>query len=179
MTIGILYMARPRDRYLVALACTAGCAVRSGHAPLATETAMRRILPLLTVLCLGFAPAPFPRPIRGELKALQGQWEQIRYQGRSPGLNGPEVFVFRGNHLIHRKRSWRVRIDPSHSPKVLDLKEPGTMSGAKVTLQGIYKLEGDTLTFCYRDETGSGGRLSAFDTSSPATHLHVLKRKTR
>jgi hypothetical protein len=35
---------------------------------------MRRVLPLLTVLCLGFAPAPVyrerPEPIKNDLQAL-------------------------------------------------------------------------------------------------------------
>ena len=43
---------------------------------------MRRGLPLLAVLCLAFAPAPFPRQRRpdaskGDLQAIQGKWDRV------------------------------------------------------------------------------------------------------
>src|SRR5579885_2753658 len=37
---------------------------------------MRRILPLLVILLMGFAPAPFPRPARRPaVQALAGTWD--------------------------------------------------------------------------------------------------------
>jgi len=36
---------------------------------------MRRILPLLPVLCLAFAPAPFPRRVREAAPAMAGAWD--------------------------------------------------------------------------------------------------------
>jgi hypothetical protein len=40
---------------------------------------MRRVLPLIAVLLIGFAPAPFPKPNRSQedLKKMQGSWELL------------------------------------------------------------------------------------------------------
>ncbi len=47
---------------------------------------MRRVMLLLPVLCLAFAPVPFPKSFRGDLKQLQGTWELVRSQNTIRGM---------------------------------------------------------------------------------------------
>ena len=41
---------------------------------------MHRVLPPLAILCLAFAPAPFPKPARSEKQTLQGLWVRQHVQ---------------------------------------------------------------------------------------------------
>ena len=44
---------------------------------------MRRVLPLVAVLLMGFAPAPFPKQHRKtDLKKMQGEWDMVFFGQR-------------------------------------------------------------------------------------------------
>ncbi len=68
-----------------------------------------------------------------------------------------------------------LKIDPTQSPKTCDESHlSGPLKGK--TFHGIYKLEGDTLTTCYRID--GGGRPAGFESKPDSgVLLVVLKRQ--
>jgi RNA polymerase sigma-70 factor (ECF subfamily) len=145
---------------------------------------MRLLVPLLAVLLMAFAPAPLPKANRGgpnaDLKALQGSWETVSLNltgakvDRTPGI---DVTVFAGRHVscvVSGKiaTEWTLLLDPAATPKVLDLRNKRGQ-----VLRGIYHLEGDTLTLCYRNEL-DGARPADFRPGK-GVGLEVLRRARR
>jgi uncharacterized protein (TIGR03067 family) len=157
---------------------------------------MRRVLPLLTLASLAFAPAPFPKPIPKALQAMQGQWAIDDWGFAAPKeqtflMRGPwlrlktkdEVVIVPGsaevvgsnmafstNGKITSRWLLRAVIERGPAtPGVLDLVQPQDKS----TMLGIYKLEGDTLTICYRER----GSTRPDVLSNDGQWRLVLKRK--
>jgi uncharacterized protein (TIGR03067 family) len=126
---------------------------------------MRRILPLLAVLLVGFAPAPFPKPVRGsDMPLLQGAW-----------FGGGHVEArFKRDRLTYyrdgkRVNVYRVTLEPKAEPKAFDLAGSDGRN-----YRGIYSLEKDTLKMCSR---GRGKpRPTAFEEGNES-HFEVLKRQ--
>jgi uncharacterized protein (TIGR03067 family) len=147
------------------------------------ETPMRRVLPLLSILCLAFAPVPFPKPDRRtpkDLAAMRGEWEVIscHINGGLASTDG-HTAVFDGNRL-HRLTEgrttikWIVTLDSSKKPKWMDLKDANVPGR---TLLCIYKLEGDTLTCAFCNEVNAQERPTDFNPDLMG--LEVFKRKKR
>jgi uncharacterized protein (TIGR03067 family) len=117
---------------------------------------------LATALAMAFAPVPPPKPRRAptaeeELKRLQGTWQLAGavVHGVRGGVSPDAYWVIKGDLATEHRAGtvagrWRLALDPSKSPKAIDLKEDRGNS----LLPGVYELEGDTLTLCY----GSLGR---------------------
>jgi uncharacterized protein (TIGR03067 family) len=137
---------------------------------------------LLFVAVLGGADEPAKTAEKPELDKLQGSWsvESAEIRGRKMVFDertrddrtviaGDKVAVMRGGKVSHTST---IRIDPSKSPKQMDtiFVRP---DGSATVGQGIYKLEGDTLTIC----SGFAGdeRPERFE-STEKTSLTVLKR---
>src|SRR5438874_11389922 len=126
---------------------------------------MRRFLPLLVLLSLAFAPAPFPRTQRQSAPALaptmEGSWRSQRPMQVS------------ATHVIFGEPSappyCTVSSDRSARPATFDLVE---LVG-QAQWQGIYKVEGDTLTICYNQ--ARFGRPTAFDGPGKGQHTEVFK----
>jgi uncharacterized protein (TIGR03067 family) len=159
---------------------------------------MRRVVPLLIVLCLGFAPAPVYRekPIPESMKVMQGSWA-IREWGTA-AMQVP-VFVQRGAWA--KKGGEEIPISLPSSAEVAGCRMVFSRNGKDATrwllnavadwgvagsgvleiveargggkMMGIYKLEGDTLTICYRDQ--GRGRPAGF--TKDGQWVLVLKRK--
>ncbi len=64
------------------------------------------------------------------------------------------------------------KLDPSKKPKQIDIIEPG--NGKDQVHQGIYKVEGDTITICIAHANGT--RPTEFTTNGSIDKLLVLKR---
>jgi uncharacterized protein (TIGR03067 family) len=145
---------------------------------------MRRALPVFAALSLAFAPLPFPKPVPGDLKAMQGEWEAVTYKVSVNSKNASGVLRFdcpdmrlafsggllrlsQGGAVIERAP---FRLDRSRSPGAIDIGGPD--GGARV---GVYKMEGDTLTIC--DAPDAVGRPSGFTGDGPLQRLIVLRRK--
>ena len=125
---------------------------------------MRRLMPLLIVLCLGFAPAPVPRPptkVDGKafLTKLQGEWMVVSLEH----FEGGEKIVSRPRSRVRVKgRQWtdlipgvvvkwttvapdgELTLDAGNTPVRLEVARQGMP-----TMRGIVRLEKDLLTFCY------------------------------
>lgn len=87
---------------------------------------------------------------KDEMKKLQGVWQVTKWFDPDPA---PEdevksvTFEFKNDQIIKRtdgraREPLKVVLNPAKKPKWLDLD-----AGIEV-MQGIYKLEGDELTFC-------------------------------
>jgi uncharacterized protein (TIGR03067 family) len=111
---------------------------------------MRRVVPLLIVLSLGFAPAPVYRErpdTRADLERMQGEWRMTRYV--SDGWSRPKKDFFPigldGVRLSGVSTPpVEVTLDAKANPKRIDMK---VSSGR--TIEGIYRLEGDEVTICW------------------------------
>jgi uncharacterized protein (TIGR03067 family) len=118
---------------------------------------------------LAFAPVPFPRPVRGELKQLQGTWVQVSAQN-DPGerlaknFNQPApllIWIITADYLTDlqglkkSRNSWaRISPDVRAKPRRLIIWLPPSIFG-ECRVQAIYRLEGDVLTVCYDTEGDS------------------------
>ncbi len=123
------------------------------------------------------AKAAPPALIDEELARLAGRYEQVtsHYRGKlvysrdvptktiDPATMG---LVIRGNEFFYGSSAEPAiaTIDPSHDPKWIDLKPTSAGVGpiTWVSSEGIYKLEGDTLTLSHDRE---GHRPDSFSTS--------------
>jgi uncharacterized protein (TIGR03067 family) len=143
------------------------------------------------VVVLAAAPADPPKLSEAalkELKKLEGRWtfEKIAAKGteREKPLVEGEVIVLeikdRRLTAAGREEYEIVALDPAADPKVFDLKTvPGDPKREGVVVEGIYKLDGDTLVLALhlgRDKN----RPSGFDPSKDAaTMVWTLKREKK
>jgi uncharacterized protein (TIGR03067 family) len=143
---------------------------------------------LATALSLHFAPAPFPKPARpgagqDDLKALQGTWVSVRRTsgGREMKSAGATTVVIAGTNLKYLvggmvRTEWVITLDTTKNPRILDRTKVGG-AGQGVVLRGIYRLDGDTLTICYRQRVGEAERPTDFTGAGAGVWLHVMKRQ--
>jgi uncharacterized protein (TIGR03067 family) len=142
--------------------------------------AARLMAVAVAVLAVAFAPAPLPRrgqpSLSDELKRLQGTW--VRESHHLEGLPlsaGPEYTVeIEGDRLrcVHSGKmtaEWRLLLDPKDRG-IFDLQ---SKDGSIVL--GIYRLEGDTLTHCYRN---SGAETRPVDfTPRAGVGVEVMRKR--
>jgi uncharacterized protein (TIGR03067 family) len=108
-------------------------------------------LPVVAMLSLPFAPLPFPKraPDEAKAKAIFGAWSGTHRleiaAGRLTYGPGPEPVVY------------DLTIDPTAKPATYHISHLGTNDPRFL---GIYRIDGDTLTLCYR--SASDGRPAAF-----------------
>jgi uncharacterized protein (TIGR03067 family) len=127
---------------------------------------MRCTLPLLAILCLAFAPAPFPRINRTDIQKLQGEWKVISeaFEGRMRP-HRVSAIRFAGHSLSEASGGGRcdVILDESRCPKGMEMVY-GAKLAEPVRLCAVYTLQGDVLRICYysiqegrpRDLSGKG-----------------------
>jgi uncharacterized protein (TIGR03067 family) len=146
---------------------------------------MRCALLTLALLSLAFAPAPFPRPskpsgLKGDLKALQGMWQQIDAPAGHPA---DVVLTVAGDRFTFSRRGkvasdWTARLDPTKTPAALDLRNarpPG--AGVVPEVLGVYVLQGDTLRFAY--SLGGPGSRPAAVAAGPGVQLMSFRRSKK
>jgi uncharacterized protein (TIGR03067 family) len=111
--------------------------------------------------------------VKKEFDKLQGEWVIISVEANGPM---PEAFkdlkvVVKGNDWAPPRSKLKLtfKIDPTKSPKHLDLK-----SEKESTWPGIYKFEGDTFVFCR--SAGPGGDRPTDFKAGPGVFLMVCKR---
>jgi uncharacterized protein (TIGR03067 family) len=104
-------------------------------------------------------------------KQLQGKWKVLSSEISGKKIKGGERFlVIKGNEWTAPVGAmFTFKIDPTKKPKELDLL--GRNGG---TWRGIYKIEGDSLTFCRSH--GSGGERPKEFKGGEGVVLFVYKR---
>lgn len=114
---------------------------------------MRRLLPLLAGLLLGFAPAPLPKQQRpdaasqGDLQAMQGVWVE-RFADSA-------AVTIRGDRMDYSPNyTWKLTLQAKANPRRVAAIGVGSEVAGK-TLLGIYRLEGEKLTICWRRNAAS------------------------
>ena len=117
---------------------------------------------------------------------LQGNWNAISSEsggkekpeakGNTLAFKGDEFSVTRGGEVFLKGT---FKVDSSKNPKTIDMKIKEGHPNEGETAKGIYKLEGDELTWCVA-EPGSGNRPMAFATKEGTkTMLVKLKREKK
>jgi uncharacterized protein (TIGR03067 family) len=116
---------------------------------------MRRILPLLALMSLAFAPAPFPKDTgKTDLRKLQGEWVQVREEHADFGVMHPQRrLVITGNKATlypggDLAIAAVLALDAGRSPRTLELRFPGASPGQRL-MRRSYRLDGDVLELCY------------------------------
>jgi hypothetical protein len=123
---------------------------------------MRRVLPLLAVLCLAFAPAPFPRPGRpvDDFSELAGTWVLVRL---TEGVPEEDLRISRGRMAYgpeSRRHSYRFSLRGTKRAGAFELTREfggeleavsyvGILKLEAVSYVGILKLEGEALRLSY------------------------------
>jgi uncharacterized protein (TIGR03067 family) len=119
----------------------------------------RILLGVMVVVLLG---AEEKKPaLKGDLKKLQGTWKatSLTYNGEEVSTEGKGKLrlVFKGDvgtveadkEVKKEYAKIKVKLDESVKPRIIDSTiQAGGQKGT--TLEGIYKLEGDKLTFCVK-----------------------------
>jgi uncharacterized protein (TIGR03067 family) len=92
-----------------------------------------------------------------DLAAFQGQWRVrwVERDGRKVELAGDAVYTIqRTRWLLGDRAISSIAIDPGCTPKLLDLTRLIDDARKGFTMEGIYKIEGDTMVWCVY--TGEG-----------------------
>ena len=144
---------------------------------------MRRVVPPLIVLCLGFAPAPVYKAPKAGGEQFRGTWRQASIE-----FEGADLTAANEPHRLHwvvgadtiaifskgkqNRGGWSYRIDATRKPATLDL----TPQGGQGAMLAIYRLEGDRLTVLLQNFPKNGRPKDFGGWSGPGVARHVLER---
>ena len=112
------------------------------------------------IVCVAFAPAPWPRKERQKqlalLQRMQGWWAHTAevQDGRPSGLFGLRIHV-EGDTLQYyvgqnKADGWTIKVDPSARPATLDKTRLGTKDDV---LLGRVSVEGDVMKIAWLSNT--------------------------
>ncbi len=141
---------------------------------------MLRVFAIALVSLFAAAASAADDEAQKALKALEGEWKVAKIVVAGEELGADKVkgmtFTIKGDQLIpsdNPKDPATVKIDPSTKPASIEFKDTHN----EVSL-GIYKLDGDTATFCFTE--GKGARPKEFQSAKGSkTVLLELKKAVR
>jgi uncharacterized protein (TIGR03067 family) len=113
-----------------------------------------------------------------KLRPLQGKWAAQSFQSKDRMQDGHGIVIeIIGDTLYTRTANGErpgtvVALNAVTSPSRIDVRFPRDIG--IVTCPGIFKIEGDVLTFCFFD--GDGKRPERFEATEERVHLAVYKR---
>lgn len=126
---------------------------------------MRRLDLLLIVLLVGPVRADdAPVPTKEQMLArLQGVWQPQRMErGGNRESVGKEVrlSIKDGHWMFGKLDVADIEIDPATHPMIIDLRVKVDLAEAEKgqTMEGIFKIEGDTLTCCFSRSRGQSDK---------------------
>jgi uncharacterized protein (TIGR03067 family) len=150
---------------------------------------MRALLLLALVIALPpDRPDPTPKDkekARPLAEQIQGEWQMTKAirggQAEQPEkVNGTAIVIKDTTLLVReagRKRNEDARftLDANKTPAAIDLMpvDPKDGNGRGITVEGIIKIEGDTLTLCFPH--GGGGKRPTQFVSDRGSNLSLLE----
>ena len=141
---------------------------------------MLRVFAIALVSLFAAAASAAGDEAQKALKALEGEWKVAKIVVAGEELGADKVkgmtFTIKGDQLIpsdNPKDPATVKLDPSTKPASIEFKDTHN----EVSL-GIYKLDGDTATFCFTE--GKGARPKEFQSAKGSkTVLLELKKAVK
>jgi uncharacterized protein (TIGR03067 family) len=100
-----------------------------------------------------------------DLAAFQGEWRVhwVERDGEKIELGADAIYTIKGNKWLLRDREISaISIDPSCNPKLLDLTRLIGDDRKGFKMEGIYKIEGDTMVWCCYTGEGTKQRPQEF-----------------
>jgi uncharacterized protein (TIGR03067 family) len=131
---------------------------------------------------LALAPADKKETPKTNADTLQGYWRFVRVvqngdEAPADIMRGAKATIGKDRLTVqvqNKKHESTIKLGPSKKPKQIDL-VPGDGPYKGKTLQGIYSLQGDTLTICYAEP----GKKRPGDFDSPADSGYFLMELKR
>jgi uncharacterized protein (TIGR03067 family) len=140
------------------------------------------LLALALVLLVGAADDPAVKPKAKDLAAFQGEWrvKWIERDGEKTELDEDAVYTIKGNNWLKGDRVISsIALDPSCTPRLLDLTRLIDDTRKGVKMEGIYKIDGDTMEWCCY--TGEGVKERPTEFRAPrgwdGTRYHMTRVK--
>jgi hypothetical protein len=145
---------------------------------------MHRIVSLLAVICLGFAPVPFRKPANAnttnkDLRQMQGKWLLLLPNFRRAEYS---IVSIKGNFLSfgdqNNPQIWQIEFPSEANHKRIDLRlvTPGSSLPFSTILRGIYRLDGPTLTIGLGFSPDAKDRPLDIDDVHPSLLLQLSNR---
>jgi uncharacterized protein (TIGR03067 family) len=143
---------------------------------------------LLVLLAAGLAIAatkPKQKAVKDELRKLQGTWKVIAAEADGKPVPAEKLKKEAGQMVIReslmnttpgggKEGQLPFTIDPTKVPKAIDV-TAGRQGTPRLTLKGIYKLEGNKLTICL----GVNGRPAEFKTKAGAEQSLMVYQRSK
>jgi uncharacterized protein (TIGR03067 family) len=143
---------------------------------------MNRFAPAILSLCLGLAfGRADDKAVHDEWKKLEGVWSALNAEvdGKPvPDAQKPPRLEFKGNKLLGLGPEYTFTVDPSKSPKQIEL--VARVGGIDIKSPAIYEINDDELKLCIPllEKAGSLDfkRPDGFDCKAVSAILIRLKR---
>lgn len=140
------------------------------------------LLPL-TLALLAADPSPEPEsPEQTDQRRMSGDWTMVKVlrngKAMDKELDKVTVIIAKDTITIREPKRDEVAgytLRASKKPRQIDLQPKNAGAKGELVVQGIYKIEGDTLTICFRKNGKT--RPDSFEADDISTL--VLKRKPR
>lgn len=144
---------------------------------------MRRILVIAAACCLMAADEPQKNDAKDDKAKMQGTWKVVSMERKGKKRDNVDEMslVVKGDTLTARQGDRMVfkgkfKLDGSKKPRTIDLEiVEGRGDKGKVS-QGIYKVEGDTFTWC-NAAPGVADRPKEFATNDKENHLLIVAKR--
>jgi uncharacterized protein (TIGR03067 family) len=148
----------------------------------AEETLMPHLLLPFAVVSLAFAPLPFPKPdtAKADLGKMQGEWRCVSciLSGKPRDLVAhPITVTVKGDQMGFGTPddTWRLVLDVKPGLRRIDFVRVKSLDGTDL-IRGVYRLDGDTLTFCWRMGKDEKDRPTSLDPAQPEVWVYAFKR---
>jgi uncharacterized protein (TIGR03067 family) len=114
-------------------------------------------VPVILVAGLLLAADSPEDAVKKEKERLVGTWKVVSVEANGRKVPADAIkdfqFIFTADSLTRKKGGKAesgagYKLDPSKSPKWIDM--TGTTDGKEQSVPAVYKLDGDTLTLCFR-----------------------------